>query len=52
MNPSLLRRSQGTRDQQKAQEIRALANYSLSLQRNTKLNATERMQALRILATR
>lgn len=52
MNPNMARRIQGTAPQQTAQQLRTLATYSLHLQRNTKLNAEQRFQALRRLATR
>ena len=52
MNPSMTRRIEGTTEQQKAQQLCAAANYILRLKQNTRLNAEQRMQLLRALATR
>lgn len=50
MNLAMKRRLEGTAEQNQAQRVKALAMYSLHLQRNTQLNAEQRLQALKAFA--
>jgi ribosomal protein L17 len=52
MSRSMIRRSQGTNEQARAQQIRALANQIIRLKRDTNMNAEQRMQTIKFFATR
>lgn len=47
MNPRQIARLEGTTAQQKAQQLRAIANRILYLKRTTNLNAEQRSQYVR-----
>lgn len=49
---AMKRRSEGTREQEQAMQLRAMANQVIRLKQNTRLNTEQRMQLLKFLATR